>query len=251
MNNWEKYLKQIGLTESEVKVYFSVLKSGPATVQNIAKDVKFSRVTVYTTIAGLTKQGLITSIEKGKKTFYTAEPPYRLITLAENRQRQMETMIDDMKNNLQELALIQGGEKPTVKLYEGLEAFAAIQEDCLNTKFDVMYEFGNKDEIGRVYPYAEGVRKDFHMKLAKMKIQRRIIFMTKDPRTQTPADNLKNKYLDPKNFNFSGDIFLYGDTIWLSNFKGRQIAVMVKNKELAQTFRTFFDMLWGYLPPNS
>jgi len=251
MNNWEKHLRQIGLTESEIKVYFSVLKSGPATVQNIAKDIRLSRVTVYATIDSLTKQGLLTSIEKGKKQFFAAEPPYRIITIAENKHRRMDSLIENMKNNIQELVMMQGGEKPVVKLYEGLEAFAAIQEDCLKTKFDVMYEFGNKDEINRVYPYAEGTRKDFVLKLSKMKIERRIIFLSKEQFSHTPSPNLKNKYLDPRRFNFSGDIFLYGDTVWLSNFKGRQIAVMIKNKELAQTFRVFFDLLWGHLPPSS
>ncbi|MCX6782281.1 MAG: helix-turn-helix domain-containing protein [Candidatus Magasanikbacteria bacterium] len=248
MSKWSKYLNLLGLADSETTVYLSVLKSGPETVQNIAKNVGLSRVTVYAAIESLTKRGLMTSVEKGKKQFYAVEPPERIISLAENKTSQMQSMIKEIKENIQELKLIQSGDKPVVKMFEGPDAFTAIQEDVLGSKIDLMCEFGNIDEIDRVYPYDKGVRNNFFDRLSKMPMERRLVFVSTDPRPKTNEPNKKIKYLDIEKFKFYGDIFIYNDTLWMSSFKGKQITVMIKSQEIKDTLQAAFDLIWNTLP---
>ena len=245
MTNWNKYLKPLGLTDAEISIYLAALKIGAETVQNIAKEVKLSRVTVYAAIENLTQNGLMSSVDKGKKTYYAAEPPERIVALAENKTSQMQHMIAEIKDNLQELKLTQSGDKPVVKLFEGLNAFTAIQEDVTNTKtLDYLCEFGNLDEINRVYPYDKGVRDAFYEKLAKMEMMRRLIFLTTNPKPRTIEANKQIKYLDLAKFNFFGDIFFYNDTVWFSSFKSKQMAVMIKSKEITDTIKAAFEILW-------
>lgn len=243
MSKWNKYLNLLGLTDSEASIYLAVLKSGPETVQNIAKIVGLSRVTVYAAIESLTKHGLMTSVEKGKKQFYAVEPPERLVSLAENKTSQMQSMIKEIKDNIQELKLIQSGDKPVVKMYEGVEAFAAIQEDVLQAKTDLICEFGNRDEIDRVYPYGQEVRSKYLGKLATKPAERRLIYISKNKQPRNVEKNKIIKFL-PDSYNFTGDIFFYEDKIWLSNFQDKQLAVMIKSKELKDTLQAMFDIIW-------
>lgn len=244
MDKWTKYLQLLGLSDTESKIYLEVLKMGPSPVQEIAKKIGLSRVSVYSLIESLTKLGLMTSVEKGKKQLYTAEPPERIISLAENKVNNLKASIQEIKSSIQELKLVQSGDKPVVKMYEGPEAFLAIQADVLNSKFDQMCEFGNIDEVDRVYPYNEGVRNDFFKKLSKLKADRKLVFLSKDKKPRTVESNKTIKYLDSNKFNFFGDIFFYKDTIWLSSFKGKQISVVIKSKEIKDTLQAAFDIIW-------
>lgn len=248
MTNWEKYLKQIGLNESEVRVYLSILKTGPETVQNIAKNVKLSRVTVYSAVDTLIKHGLMSSVEKGKKQFYAVEPPERIVTVAENQMRQMDSVLKDIKANVQELFLMQGGNKPVVKMYEGPEAFSVIQQEVLNTEIDMLYEIGNRDVIRAIYPIDENLRREYFDKLIKKKMMRHTIFISKDQKSRPEVINQKTKFLDPRKFKFTGDVFMYNDTVWLSNFTGKQVVVMIKNQGIKDVLQAMFDMLWNTLP---
>jgi len=248
MTKWEKYFQLLGLNDSETKIYLAVLKSGPETVQNIAKSVGLSRVTVYAAIEALTRQGLMTSVEKGKKQFYASEPPERIVSLAENKTTQMQAIISEIKENIQELKLVQSGDKPVVKMFEGVEAFAAIQEDVLLSETSRICEFGNIDEIDRVYPYGQEARKKYFGRLAQKPAERQLIFLSKEKKQRTVEPNKTIKYLpDSYNFNFTGDIFFYDDKIWLSNFKDRQLAVMIQNKELKDVVQSMFDIIWKTL----
>lgn len=248
MNKWEKYFEILGLNESETKIFISMLKSGPETVQNIAKNVNFSRMTVYTAIQSLTKHGLVTSVERGKKQFYTAEPAERIIALAENKTSQMQSIIKDIKDNIQELKMIQKGDKPVVKLFEGMDAFTAIQEDVISSNASRICEFGNIDEIDRIYPYGVNIRKKYFGKLAKKPLERHLIFLSKEKRPRIEEPNKIVKYLpDHFKLNFTGDIFIYEDKIWLSNFKDNQLTVMIQNKELKDVVQAMFDIIWNNL----
>lgn len=242
MDKWNKYLQLLGLSDTESKIYLEVLKMGPSPVQEIAKKIGLSRVSVYSLIESLTKIGLMTSVEKGNKQLYAAEPPERIISLAENKANNLKISIQEIKSSIQELKLVQSGDRPVVKMYEGIEAFVAIQEDVTNSNIDQMCEFGNLDDVDITYPYE--ALEPFYKKLAKTKFERKLIFYTKTKTPRTSEPNKKIKYLENTK-EFHGDIFFYGNTVWLSGFKGRQITVMIKSQEIKDTLQAVFDIAWG------
>lgn len=245
MENWKKYLQNLGLSENDSKVYLELLKMGPSPVQELARAVGLSRVSVYAIIEFLMKSGLITTVEKGKKQMYAAEPPERVVALAENKVSNLQAVMKEIKSNIGELKLIQSGDKPIVKMYEGPEVFMAMQEDLLRSKTENISEFGNLDEIERVYPYEQ--LKPFHAKIGVKKINRRIIYQTTRGLHRENETNKKIKYLDQKIKPFKGDFFLYEDTVWLSNFSGKQMTVMIKSKEIKDTLQVAFDIVWATL----
>jgi len=243
-DKWLKYLQMLGLTESEVSVYLATLKLGSQPVQNIAKEMRFSRVTVYAAIESLTKHGLMTSVEKGKKQLYAAEPPERIVWLAENKMHDLKNSIDEIKSSISELKLIQSGDKPIVKLFEGSDAMGAMEEDVLPKKIDIMYEFGNRDRAEEIYPIDRDTRKKYFEELAKKKIDRRLMFLAKEKDPRSVEVNKHMKFLNEAESNFDGDVFVYADTVWLTSLKNKQISVYIQNKEIADTLKALLEIAW-------
>ncbi len=81
-------LQNLGLNEKEAKVYLASLELGYASVQSIAKKADINRATAYFIIEGLMKKGLMTQIEKDKKTFFAAEDPKSLRLIIERKEQE-------------------------------------------------------------------------------------------------------------------------------------------------------------------
>lgn len=240
MAQWTKLLKTLGFTDSESKIYLISLEMGASSVQDIAKQADVSRVTTYAVIESLTKHGLMSSVQKGKKTYYTAESPERLVSYVQNRMKNMEATLKEVEVAINDLKLMQGGEKPIVKLFEGPEALKAIHDDVILSKPTTVDEFYNADEIMSLYDADE--LNTFKEKLAKLNPKiRGFILTNQDPKGF--GKNVSITKLSKDKHNFDGDVLVYGNKIALSTFKGRHISVLIESKVLADTMRAMFDTM--------
>jgi sugar-specific transcriptional regulator TrmB len=240
MTQWKKILISMGFSEAEANVYLTTLEMGPTTVQDIAKKAKVSRVTTYAVIESLGKVGLMSSVEKGKKRFFQAESPERLASFVQARVKQMEGTLREVESSLHELKMVQRGEKPVVKMFEGVEGIKAITDDILLTKPNEAYEIGNISAIQQVLP--KEVLKPFKEGLDKQKIQSYAIFI--NPEHAALRASTKLKVANSKRYDFTGDVIVYGDKLALSTFAGKHISVIIENKEIAETMKQVFKMAW-------
>lgn len=245
MAQWDKVLKSLGFTDSEAKIYLASIELGPTPVQDLAKKAGVSRVTGYAAIEALMADGLMSTVQKGKKTLYMAESPERLVSFVHGRMKTMEGTLREIEGAIGELKLMQRGEKPVVRLFEGREALKAIQDDVLQTKPDRVDEFGNIDEIDKIYRREELV--PFYDKLAAMRPKGHTVLLTKGTGLKNRNPERRLAALSPKKFSFTGDIFIYGDKLALSTFRGKQIAVIIESADLADTVRAMNDLLWSCL----
>jgi sugar-specific transcriptional regulator TrmB len=244
-HRWYSYLKSLGLSDSESSIYLTALQNGPQTIQTLARLTAYSRVTIYEHVDSLMNRGLISTVEKGKKRFFAAEPPERVISFAENQVSQLQSTLKEMVSSIQELKLIQSGDKPVVKMFEWKDAAKTIRDDVLNTNPSILYEFGNIDAVVDFI----GDRKsfvDYYNELEKRKIKRKLIFLSKEKEPVRRGGfeeiiSIKNED------DFFGDIFVYGNKISLITMKGEQIVVVVESKILSDTFVRFFELLWNQL----
>ncbi|MCL5407433.1 MAG: helix-turn-helix domain-containing protein, partial [Patescibacteria group bacterium] len=121
-------LEKLGLSEKEAKVYLATLELAQDTVQNIAKKAGVNRPTTYFILKKLMQLGLISTLEKGKKTLFIAENPKELENLLDERVRDIERGRKELKDNMNQLLAIynikQG--KPIVKYFEGLDGLEAM-----------------------------------------------------------------------------------------------------------------------------
>ena len=83
MDELKKELEHLGLSEKESRVYLAALELGPSPVQDISHKAHVNRATTYVMIEALSARGLLSTFQKGKKRFYAAESPDRLLTIVE------------------------------------------------------------------------------------------------------------------------------------------------------------------------
>ncbi|MDQ5931887.1 MAG: HTH-type transcriptional regulator, sugar sensing transcriptional regulator [Patescibacteria group bacterium] len=241
MRDWKSLLKKLGFTEGEAAVYLAALELGGATVQDIAKKANVSRVTTYASIEKLHESGLISSLSKGmsKRVLYRAESPKRLIDAVAKRVAAMEETLATMKEHSDELDLLEGGEKPVVKYFEGPEALNAIQSDILATRPKTIDEFCNYDQLRKIYPTEE--RLEYFNALTKIKPRVRAAGISTSKTLTSPDPSLIFIALDDKIDNFVGDIVIYGDKVAISTLKGRQIAILIENRDIAKMFTVLMN----------
>lgn len=242
MTNWKILLKALGFSESEVIVYLSSLELGPASVQDLAKKAKVSRVTTYAVIESLASQGLMSSVEKGKKRLFVAEAPERLLSFSHSRVQQMSATLKEVESSLHDLRLLQQGEKPVVKLFEGIEALKAVQDDVLRTRPKEMAEFGNIDDVRRLYSADE--LNTYGQELATFKPKVRSVLLSKTHEAKNPNPNADILNLLKESFDFHGDVTVYANKVVLSTYSRKQISVLIESSEIADTVRGMFDLIW-------
>ena len=102
----DKELQKLGLSDKEAKVYLSSLELGPSPVQVIAQKAGVNRATTYVMIESLIGRGLMSSFEKGKKRFFTAESPDQLMTLLKKEEAEVGTKIKQLGDMIPELKMI-------------------------------------------------------------------------------------------------------------------------------------------------
>lgn len=251
MAQWEKLLNTLGFTDSEAKIYLTSLEMGPASVQDIAKRGRVSRVTTYAVIESLAARSLMSSVDKGKKKLFVAESPERLVSFVHGRVKEMEATLHEIQESLHDLKLLQRGEKPVVKLFEGPEALKAIQDDVVQTRPKQIEEFGNSDEIRKLYPRES--RADYYKEITRFKPKIRVIYRTSEtPGTRQREYPIEEVILPESKFQFFGDVLVYSNKVAFSTFRGKQISVLIESIELADTMRAFFDFAWHCLanPPG-
>ena len=233
MTQWNTLLKTLGFTDSEAKIYLLALEKGPSSVQDLAKIAKVSRVTTYAVIETLSARGLMSNVQKGKKTLYAAESPERLVSFVHTRVRQMESTLHEVESLIGDLKLLQRGEKPVVKMFEGKEGLAAVHDDILTSHPDTIYEMTNVDALYSLFPkeYFAPYRKE----LEKRKIKSKGIGIYSQPLAS--REDVHVVHLSPKDASFFGSIAIYNNKVALTTLQGKNISILIESEIVAQCMK--------------
>lgn len=240
MAQWKKLLRSLGLTDSETTIYLLSLELGPVPVQDIARKAGVSRMTTYTAIESLTARGLMSSVQKGKKMLYTAENPERLISFVQGKIGEVETTLREIQTSLDELKLKQRGEKPAVKMLEGLEGLKTYLEDVIATKPDNTVELYNAETVFKVFSPQD--LQPLRTTMSKMHVHGRALHIGNLP--APPRKEVNTIKISRPHKDFGGDIFVYGNKVAFSTLHGKIITVIIESQEIADTVQALFDIAW-------
>ncbi len=238
-------LEHLGLSEKEAKVYLASLELGPSPVQVIAAKASVNRPTTYVMIESLTAKGLVSSFQKGKKRFFTAETPDSLLTLVREEKKKAqdkETRIESMMGDLKALSGFSTN-PPNVSFYEGFEGINALREDIVRSKVKELLEIVPID-AARKYFSAELGPDDLRSKVRKS-VTTRTIFSSSDRKALSSEKGRKDlRYLDPKKNPFNCEVAMFGNKTVFLSYSGKPTGFLVDSKDVANTMRMMFEALW-------
>lgn len=128
-------LKQLGLSDKEIKVYLKLLAAGPVSVRTLATLAGINRGTTYDILKSLQKLGLVSYYHKATKQYFLAEDPSKLLAATEEKIRSLNEIKESIKELIPELKSLQASSKskPVVKYYESYQGVKTILTDVLET----------------------------------------------------------------------------------------------------------------------
>jgi len=232
---FEEHLRELGFSQNESRVYLALLELGCCNVGKIAVKSRVHRTNVYDSLEGLSRKGLVSSVLKGKIKFYEAVNPECLLTLVREKEAKVMELIPKLK------------ERHTIKeeiarTYEGVQAFRTILNSWLEKKESIFTYGIPKDTVKSIGPFIN----HFHKRRIKKKIimkhiynenaKERITYLNKLPYTEA-------KFL-PEDFDTDSNTALCGDEIMIIHWKKNPFIIHLKQKELADTYRKYFEFLY-------
>jgi len=241
-------LTELGLSKNEAQIYESLVKNGGSSVSFISKDTNIHRRNIYDTLNHLINKGLVFEKLSGKENKYHAVEPVKL----RERIKEKEIILDKVLPSLERLYK-SSPTKEAVYIYKGIEGWKNYLGDVLEVGEDV-YTIGGKGSWGdeKIDPFFETFLKE----AKKKNINFHILFdgdKEDIPKKVLDLSVGKQKFL-PKKYSNSSIIDIFGDrVVTISNTENRKIdnnatLTVIINKDVADSYRTWFQMIWDLLP---
>ena len=239
-------LQKLGLNEQEVKVYLAALELGYSPVQDIAKKAGVNRATAYFIIDGLIKKGLVTQIEKNKKTYFAAEDPKSLITIIDKKWKEAEEVQSVFKQILPQLESVYNlsVEKPKIRYYEGIDGIGAMRSEFLQVTGKEVVGFTNLNKLFKFFPQHD---QEYRDKRVKREVKSRVLYTNQSgPIENATSQKLlrEARYIPQDKFLFSSDISIYGNRISMVFLKEKLGGVIIESQGLADMMRAIFELAW-------
>ncbi|MEK6897262.1 MAG: helix-turn-helix domain-containing protein [Nanoarchaeota archaeon] len=230
MDIYEK-LQKAGLTGNEAKIYLELLKNGELSANAIAKNIGMDRTLTYTVLNHLIEKGQVNYVVKENKKFFSCSNPDNLI----NRLKAAEIMVLDLISELKTIKK-ETKSQTEINVYEGKEAIRSIFN--LFKKYKEMLSFG---ATGRAYDYlyeSPALAKE----LIKSGMKGRIITSRKyKEHPMVKIKTIETKYAD---YESEATTTIFGDYVMIHVAKDKPVIILIKNKDIASSYRAHFEVLW-------
>jgi len=239
-------LLDIGLTEGEAKVYMALLEAGTTTTGSIIKKSGISASKVYDILNRLAEKGLVSHIMKAKTKYFRAADPDRIIDYLDEKEKEISAKKEEMKKLIPQLkAKLDTGGKREVEVFEGKKGienifWSIISELKRGEEYYVMgasYSFGDQ--------YIVEFFKKYHAERARRGIKVKIMFNYDTNFIIDEIKKISEIKLMPQEIKTPVQIVVWKNKISIILWQKKPIAFTIDNKEVANSFKIYFDSLWG------
>ena len=242
----EEILSKIGLSKKEVEVYLAMLKIGPASAAQIAREVGMARQTVYSLLGAMVESGFVEESDRaGVKQFFV--DPQHLITLLERRKEAAESQRRIVEKELPKMLALRPKKValPKVQYYEGENGLRRLFENILE-----QYKKGERDifrgyGINKIHGLLSEYIPDFIKERYELGVDTRL-FIGRGEDDFGITDTSKAYGRTVKRLDMEAQkagMYLVGNRLYLFSYEDR-VGVMIENETIARLFRATFEDQW-------
>lgn len=249
-------LQRIGLSDKASSVYIYLLQVGGAYPSAISEATHLNRSTIYKVLVDLSVKGLVTEVERGKKLFYQAEKPEKLLRFSRIRSEMVQEAFLGVHELMPELEVIYGRatNKPRIRYLQGKEGITSIYEDMVSEKKSYeMIGFSNVEAFRNYLPKKS--LRTFVQAKEKYNITTRGIAPDTEANRQyntTVFSGMKKavwpkvRFVPKEMFPFEAEIVLYGgNKLAITKLSGENlIGIVIEDQFIYSMFKMIFEMLW-------
>lgn len=156
------YLKDLGLTKYEHKIYTSLLRNGRSTSKEISDLSNVPPTAVYPNLRSLIKKQLIQKIESDPTLYESLPPAIALQNFITRKQRELENIKKQTIKEAEALSLEKppAKEKEIVHLTRGKEFSSAVYNEVIKKVSKTFYVLGWRfEKVGERYNFLKEFKK--------------------------------------------------------------------------------------------
>ncbi len=233
----EPELGELGLSDNEIQVYVTLLKTGPLTSYDLSKRTSLNRGYLYELLKKLHEKGVISeAAEEGKKK-YRATNPEQLAAL-------LEFKLENLRRILPALKKIEhiSKEETRINVYRGKYCYKTLLNDIIasmkeNSEICI---FGiNEKEVMELEPI---YLKRYFSLVRRKNISEKVIIKRGTARLQE-AKTTHYKAI-PADYIGKVPYFIYGNKVALLTLSEPMNCIILEDKEIAETYRKQFLVFW-------
>lgn len=245
---YEELLTEIGLTKSEIAVYFALLEIGSSTTGPIIKKAEIASGKAYLILDKLILKGLVThTIQSGTK-YYQAKDPEQLIDYIKEKEKELQRKETQLKQIIPLLKTQYEEQKykPLAEVYEGVKGFKSFYDWTLKklNKNDTIYILGVPHEANEKF---QAYFIEWNQQRIKLGINLKIIY-THDCREygklREKMKLTKVRYMK-KELETPAWIDIFQDYVVTINVHTTPVCFLIRDKLSAETYKKYFETIWG------
>lgn len=234
-----KILEEIGFTNSEIKVYLSLLELGKSSAGEILKKSNINNSMLHLSLNNLIKKGFIGYTKKGKNRVYKASEPESLLEYIEDKKIELNKILPELKKKEKRVE-----EKEYTEIFEGLKGISTALNTLISDakKGDEFLFFSSsiaeKDkEIQEFYSLFDGKRNN------KKLITKGIA----PKRLKEIFEKRKIKNMKYTDFPIPENQGICNEKIVIFSWEENPKAILISSRTIARKQRDFFNEYWKKL----
>lgn len=226
------------LEEKDAVIYMALLRMGEMHIASITKSTGLKRSTVYIHIESLARNGLVEKIVRGKRIFYRASNPKRLLSSADSNRAHLESALPDL------LSLFEArGKEPVVRVYTGKEGISTIYRLVETDALWVKTLFAPKFYY-MVFTESESTLFAKNLENNGVKMQTLLLHDAVSKKLIKNESEFHHQLkLLPKTYDLTINIILWSQSVALISYE-HLYAVVIENRAIAKFHENQFDALW-------
>jgi sugar-specific transcriptional regulator TrmB len=232
-------LKEFGLSDNEITIYLTLLKTGTSTANRISQITGLKRSTTYDNLSLLITKGIVSGVTKEKVHYFESANPKKIVHLLEEKKEKIQKIIPELLK-LKECI----GKKTGVTYFEGKKGVLTVLNDILDEKKDLFFYGSRKMALIAFKHYPE----NFIQKRADKKIKLKAILAREDRGDVAYKDK---KVFSLSELRFLDDldkvltnVFIYSDRVAFMSSSENPVGVIIINQEILAQQKLVFNILW-------
>lgn len=233
---YEAELKELGLTDNEIKVYLVLLEHGVLNPTKLAERTGLHRSYIYDTLERLLDKGIINTVLVNNKKHYQPVDPKALREIFELKLRQLDTILPQLSG-----LFASTKEETRIELHRGKRVYRTLIKDLLANikKNDVIYLLGVDENILET---VEPIYLKQYFNIIKDKNVKEKIIIARGGK-KLDEEHLEYREIDPKYLDET-TVVIYQSKVFIFIWGTPYHLIIIGSPKVANTYRKQFDLLW-------
>ncbi len=234
----KRILLLIGVNKNAVEIYLDLIKHGTSSALDISKRTRIHRSNTYDALRELVERGFISEVLEEKRKLFKAGEPEKIRDFIKNRELELDSIIPGLKEFSS-----QDKKEDEISVSKGVFAVREALREMLRQGEEIKVFGASKKAYESL---GEWFLKDFHKERIKNKVVMRHIYdegaldriQKLNKMKFTEAKYVSHKYFSVVSTN------ICGDTVYILIFGEPMLAVKIKNKDVAESYKNYFEFMW-------